>query len=78
MGMKNMAKILILIGLSFIVLGVIVFFATRFNIRIPFGRLPGDIKIQNGNFSFYFPITTCIIASVVLSLILWIFNHFTK
>lgn len=82
MGLKKMAKMLIIIGLALIILGLIIFFASilasKFDIKIPLGKLPGDIKIQNGNFSFYFPITTSIIVSIVLSFLLWIFTHFTK
>jgi hypothetical protein len=40
-----------------------------------FGRLPGDINYARGNFSFHFPIVTCLIVSVVLTLILWLFRR---
>ena len=40
--------------------------------KIPFGRLPGDIVIQRDNFTFYFPVTTMILLSVVLSLLIWL------
>jgi uncharacterized protein HemY len=43
--------------------------------RLPFGRLPGDIHIVRDGFSFHFPIVSCIIISIVLSLILWIFRR---
>lgn len=44
--------------------------------KIPFlGRLPGDIAVQKKNFSFYFPITTCIILSIILSFIMWLFGR---
>ena len=43
--------------------------------KIGLGRLPGDIRIQNENGGFYFPITTSIIISIVLSLLLWIFRR---
>ncbi|HEX7928427.1 MAG TPA: DUF2905 domain-containing protein [bacterium] len=39
------------------------------------GRLPGDVSIQRESFSFYFPITTCIVLSVVLSLLFWLFRR---
>jgi len=39
------------------------------------GRLPGDISVQKGNFSFYFPIVTCIVISVVLTLLSWLFRR---
>lgn len=43
--------------------------------RLGLGRLPGDIVVQNGHFSFYFPIVTCIIISVVLTLVMWLLNR---
>jgi len=43
--------------------------------KIPFGRLPGDIRIETAGGGFYFPITTCIVISIVLSLILWILRR---
>ena len=42
---------------------------------LPLGRLPGDIKIQRGNTSFYFPIVTCIVVSVVLTLLAALFRR---
>jgi hypothetical protein len=43
--------------------------------KLPFiGKLPGDIAIERKNYSFYFPVTTCIIISIILSFILWLFN----
>jgi hypothetical protein len=43
--------------------------------RIGLGRLPGDIIIERGKMTFYFPLMTCLLASVVLSLVFWIFNR---
>jgi hypothetical protein len=43
--------------------------------RLPLGRLPGDIVVERENFRFFFPITTMVIASVVVSLILWLFRR---
>jgi len=43
--------------------------------RIPFGRLPGDIHIARGGFSFYFPITTCILVSLLLSGLIWLLRR---
>ncbi|MFO7984008.1 MAG: DUF2905 domain-containing protein [Desulfuromonadales bacterium] len=65
-------KALILAGLVLIVLGV--FFT--YGGKIPFlGKLPGDIRIEKDNFSFYFPVTTCILLSVLISLIFWLFRR---
>ena len=61
---------LIVLGLVLVVAGVLVSIGGKFPLRL--GRLPGDIAIQGKNSSFYFPITTCILLSVVLSLALWI------
>ncbi len=67
MGWDFIGKVLLIAGGCIIVLGLIFLFADR----IPFlGKLPGDIFIEKGRFSFYFPIMTCILASAVLSLIL--------
>ncbi len=67
MGWDFIGKVLLIAGGCIIVLGLIFLFAER----IPFvGKLPGDIFIEKGRFSFYFPIMTCILASAVLSLIL--------
>ena len=43
--------------------------------RLGLGRLPGDIMIQRGGTSFYFPIVTCIIISIALSALMWLFNR---
>ncbi len=68
------------VGRALIVLGVLLAIAglaLEFGPRLPFriGRLPGDIYIHRGNTTFYFPIVTCILVSVVLTLVLWIFNR---
>jgi len=62
-----MQKLLITLGLIFLLLGV----AWPLLSKLPFGRLPGDIYIERENFSFYFPLMTGLLVSVVLSLILW-------
>jgi hypothetical protein len=67
-----MGKSLIVAGIILIVVGVIF----TYRDKIPFlGRLPGDLKIERGNFTFYFPIVTSILLSVLLSLILYWINR---
>jgi hypothetical protein len=61
-----LAKVLIVTGLILIVLGAIVW---GFGSVSMLGRLPGDIYVRRGNFTFYFPITTAIVISIVLSLL---------
>ncbi|MDP8260528.1 MAG: DUF2905 domain-containing protein [Candidatus Gygaella obscura] len=67
--MINTAKIFIVFGLILFFIGLVVLFLSRF---INVGRLPGDIFIKKGNFSFYFPLTTSIIVGIVLSIISWL------
>jgi len=66
-----MQKALIILGLVFLAIGI----AWPWLSSSPLGRLPGDIVIQRDNFTFYFPITTMIIISVVISLIIWFFRQ---
>jgi hypothetical protein len=49
---------------------------TFLSVRFGLGRLPGDIVVDRGNFYFYLPITTAILVSLLLSLLLWLFNRF--
>ncbi|MBM3577145.1 MAG: DUF2905 domain-containing protein [Alphaproteobacteria bacterium] len=66
-----MAKFLIIAGLVMIGVGVLWMVGERFGL----GRLPGDIVVERGNFRFYFPLATSLILSVVISLLLWLFNR---
>jgi hypothetical protein len=68
-----MGRMLITIGLVLVVAGVLFTFADRLPIKL--GRLPGDIHIQGKNSTFYFPITTCILLSLLLSFVLWILRR---
>jgi len=68
----QIGKILIFIGSWLIILGLIFLILQK----VPYiGKLPGDILIKKKNFTFYFPLSTCIIISLVFSLILWIILH---
>jgi hypothetical protein len=67
--MPSLGKSLIVIGLVIALIGVILTLAGR----IPWiGRLPGDIYVKRENFTFYFPLATSIILSLILSFILWL------
>jgi hypothetical protein len=68
-----MGRLLILAGLALLALGVLVIVLNRFN--IPLGRLPGDIVWRGKNSTVYFPWVTCLIISVVLTLLFWLFNR---
>ena len=70
----NAGKYIIIIGASIIIIGVIIYF---FHDKLHWiGRLPGDIRVEKENFRFYFPITTMIIFSVLLTVILSVIRRF--
>jgi len=67
--MQELGKILCLTGVVIACVGLLLW---KLGGKIPLGRLPGDISIQKPGFSFYFPVTTCIVISVILSLVFWL------
>ncbi len=71
--MNDTAKLLIGLGVALVVLGVIWQFGGKYLSFL--GRLPGDIRVERENMTFYFPIVTCILISVVGSLLLYLFRR---
>lgn len=68
--MIPLAKMLLLFGLLMVLLGLILLVAGHFSGKVPWlGRLPGDIYIQRGTWTFYFPLATCLIISILLTLL---------
>jgi DUF2905 family protein len=69
---SELGKLLILLGVLTALAGVALLAA----VRVPWlGRLPGDIHIQRGNWTFYFPLATSLLVSLVLSVLLYLFNR---
>lgn len=68
-----MGRLLIYAGLALVALGLIVSALSKAN--LPFGRLPGDIVWRGKNTTFYFPLVTCLLLSLLGSLILWLINR---
>jgi hypothetical protein len=66
-----MQRFLVTLGLVLLVAGL----AWPWLGRLGWGRLPGDIVLRHGNFAFYFPIVTCLVLSIVLSLVFWLLNR---
>ena len=66
-----MARFLIVLGLAILVAGLLWPYLSR----IGLGRLPGDIVIERENVTFYFPLMTCLLVSVLLSLVFWVVNR---
>lgn len=67
----SLGKGLILFGLLVAAVGALLLFSDKIGW---IGRLPGDITIRRGNFTFYFPLATCLIVSALLSLLIWLFR----
>jgi len=66
--MQDFGRLLFIVGLVIALMGILITFAGK----IPWiGRLPGDILIRRNNFTFYFPLATSILASILLTLIFW-------
>ncbi len=72
--MSGMGKILVIIGIVIAVIGAVIWLAGD---KISwFGNLPGDIRMEKENFRFYFPITSMILLSVVISILWWLIRKF--
>lgn len=67
--MQELGKIVCFIGAVLALAGFVLW---KFGNKLPLGKLPGDIAIQKPGFTFYFPLTTCLLISIVLSLLLWL------
>ena len=74
--MENIARFLVIGGIVLILIGGGVYLAAKFG--IPLGRLPGDIRIEGENGSFYFPLATSILISVVLTIVLNVIARFLR
>lgn len=69
--MNDLAKALIVLGVIMVLVGAGLLWAPK----VPFlGHLPGDIYVRRENFSFYFPLATCLLVSVILTLFFWFFG----
>ena len=71
--LMSLGRILITLGIILVLLGLVLVGAERLPLRI--GRLPGDIYIRAKHTSFYFPIVTCLLLSVVFSLVMWLLRR---
>jgi hypothetical protein len=74
--LREMGRMLLLLGGVLVVVGALLAFGSKLPFRL--GRLPGDIVWQGRNTSFYFPVVTCLVLSVVLSAILWLAGMLRK
>jgi len=70
--MHDVGKMMVVAGLLLAIIGALLW---KFGGFGPLGRLPGDISVQKENFSFSFPIVTCLLLSVVLTFLMWLFRR---
>ena len=71
--MGGFGRPLIVLGLVLVIVGIVITFGDRLPIRL--GRLPGDVVYRGRNTTFYFPIVTCVLLSVLLTLLMWLFGR---
>ncbi len=74
--LRDLGKSLLVIGGVLALIGFLLVAGGNLPFRL--GRLPGDIAYQGKNGAFYFPVVTCILLSVLLTLVMWIVNHFRR
>ena len=74
--MTDLGKLLVIVGGGVVVIGLVVLLVGKS--ELPLGRLPGDIVYRGKNTSFYFPLTTSILVSVVLSLVLYVISRLRR
>ncbi len=70
--MNDLGKLLVIVGLVITVIGALLWSGVG---KGWLGRLPGDINYSKGDFSFHFPIVTCVLVSIILTLLLWLFRR---
>ena len=73
----QLGKVLVIAGVVLVGLGLILMLGSRFSF-FGLGKLPGDLAYKGRTFSFYFPIVTSLLISVVLTLLLWLFSFFSR
>jgi hypothetical protein len=69
---NDLGRALIILGLLLVGVGLFLSYGGKFNFL---GRLPGDIRVEKENFSFFFPLGTCLLISLFFSLLLWLFKR---
>jgi len=73
---RELGKLLLVLGVLLVAVGALLVFSGRLPFRL--GHLPGDIAVKGRHGSFYFPIVTCIVLSLALTLLMWVVNLFRR
>jgi ABC-type microcin C transport system permease subunit YejE len=74
--LRDVGRLLIILGAAIALIGALLFFGARLPFRL--GRLPGDIIHRGEHTTLYFPIVSCLVISIVLSLLLWLFSNLRR
>jgi hypothetical protein len=74
--LRDLGRLLLILAAVLAAVGALLYFGARLPFRL--GRLPGDIIHRGEHTTFYFPIVSCLVISVVLSVVLWLFSHFRR
>jgi hypothetical protein len=74
--MQQLGRLLLSVGAMFILIGALFYLGPKLPFRL--GRLPGDISYRGEHGTFYFPLVSCLVISIVVSLILWLINQFRR
>lgn len=73
----DIGKLLVILGGVIVVIGILFMVGSKFSF-FGLGHLPGDIRWKGRNSTFYFPLTTCLLLSAVITLIMWLISHLTR
>jgi hypothetical protein len=74
--LRELGRTLLFLGSLLMIVGAILYFNAKLPLRL--GKLPGDIVHRGEHTTFYFPIVTCLVLSLALSLLIWLFSHFRR
>ncbi len=74
--LRDLGRLLLILGAIIAIVGALLYFGARLPFRL--GRLPGDIIHRGEHTIFYFPIVSCLVISIVLSVILWLFSNLRR
>jgi hypothetical protein len=74
--LRDLGRVLLILGALIAIVGALLYFGARLPFRL--GRLPGDIIHRGEHTTFYFPIVSCLVISVVLSVVLWLFSNLRR
>ena len=74
--LRELGRTLFFLGALLVLIGALLYFGDKLPFRL--GRLPGDIVHRGEHSTFYFPMVTCLLLSIALSLLFWLFSHFRR